>query len=152
MNSRYRKSKIKNLKHAKQDAKQNRGWSQKYPTFLQEMRSILFPSILSNQVPNTRRNFFFCNSSYAQVSYATKKCHMCSCIRQVAKYNFFTSETTLFTFRLTLVFSIHHHITVCLTLSLKASLHYFLLVFTHVMPSTSLYNSYLHSLACWMDL
>jgi hypothetical protein len=25
MNSRYRKSKIKNLKHAKQDAKQNRG-------------------------------------------------------------------------------------------------------------------------------
>ncbi len=86
------------------------------------------------------------------VSYATKKCHMCSCIRQVAKDNFFTNETTLFTFELTLVSSIHHHITVCLTLSLKASLHYFLSIFTHFMPSTSLYNSCLHSLACWMYL
>jgi hypothetical protein len=68
MSSSYRKSKTKNFKHTKQDAKQNRGWSQKYPAFLQEMNSILFPSIWNNPMPNTRRKIVLCNSSYATMS------------------------------------------------------------------------------------
>jgi hypothetical protein len=54
-------------------------------------------------------------------------------------------QTTSFTLGLTLVFCVHHFNTICLTFSIMASLHCFLLNLTHFVRSNSLFKSCLCS-------